>query len=538
MNHETLKEKALKADKALINGDIVTVEVVGEEILPFNRSAGLAYLGVAALRKEDYKKAEKLLLESYQLNNNQTLALVNLIPVYLKLKEYEKAVTYGEKAYKQQKNSVSVAINYSAALLQEQRAKEALEILLPLYNEDNPNNLVLSGIISCYRGLFDRTNAEKYLQIAEDIFGDNHDVIRLRADTLAETDPKAALPAFKAAIEKKPDNVPSKWNMSLVQLRLEHFEEGWVNYDNGLRKEVGKIGRPLPLLFEGVQRILDIKELDKSKWTIVVAEQGIGDQILFLGCFNEYLADYPKTILICEKRLHSLLRRSFPGLSLYPYGLGQMLPSLGDLINGLLPIGSIQKSYRSSVENFERGKSTYLKPDLQLVDKYRDQLRKHAGTRKIIGFSWKGGFWERAQRTKTLDIEHWNAIFEQTDALFVSLQYGDIQKEREFTASRYENIKWIDGIDFKKDIDKWFALICACDDIVSVSTALVHFAGAAGKHVHLLLSDKGNPFIWGLERTSSIAYKNIDIYRKKPDESMSEYFNNVQIKLSKNNETV
>jgi len=94
-------------------------------------------------------------------------------------------------------------------------------------------------------------------------------------------------------------------------------------------------------------------------------------------------------------------------------------------------------------------------------------------------------------------------------------------------ASKYKNIRWIDGLDFKKDLDGWFALMCACDEIISVSTALVHFAGAAGRSIHLLLSDRGAPFIWGLEGDTSIAYPDIKIHRKQVSQSNDEFFEGV-----------
>jgi hypothetical protein len=168
-----------------------------------------------------------------------------------------------------------------------------------------------------------------------------------------------------------------------------------------------------------------------------------------------------------------------------------------------------------------------LSPDQEKVAKFRDILLKKTGASRVIGFSWKGGYWERAQKTKTLDIELWDPIFSREDLIFVSLQYGEVAKEKAYLSQRFKNVKWIDGLDFKKDLDGWFALACACDDVISVSTALVHFAGAAGRSVHLLLSDRGAPFIWGLSDTSSIAYPNIKIYRKSILQTNEDFFHQV-----------
>lgn len=530
MNQNELIKLAAEVEKSLRDNDLSKAETLANSILRYNRSAGLAYSGIVYLRREIYDRAEECLLESFQLNAKQHLALANLIPTYLKKRDFKKAVAFGEQAYSVMPKNQSVCINYAAALLQEQGYKRALEVLLPHYNADKPNVSILSGLISCYRSLFMRSEAEEMLAIAEAHFGDKPEILRLKADSLAELNPNEALIAFQKVLEIDPKNVATRWNLSLVQLRLGNFKEGWINYENGLLPEVGKIGRPIPKIFEGALRISDVDKIDPEKWTYAVCEQGIGDQILFLGVLKQFLLDYPKTILIAEKRMTVLLRRSFPNLPVYPFGVGPLVASNRKICNGYIPIGSIQRKYRNSRLDFVNNRNIYLTPDQEKVKKFREILFKKTGAKKIVGFSWKGGFWERAQKTKTMEIELWDPIFKKNDIIFVSLQYGEIAKEKAFLTGRFNNIRWIDGLDFKKDIDSWLALACACDDIVSVSTALVHFAGAAGKSVHLLLSDKGSPFIWGLEDNESIAYEDVKIYRKKLSQSTEEFFEKVSSK--------
>ena len=524
MKQNELVKFAQEADEALKANDLTKAGDLADALLRFNRSAGLAYKGVVALRQEDYDKAEEYLLESFQLNAKQHLALANLIPTYIKKRDFKKAVAFGEQAHAAMPKNQSVGINYAAALLQEQGYSKALDILKPHYNAAEPNVSVLSGLISCYRSLFMKEEADELLAVAEQHFGDKHEIIRLKADTLAERSPEGALASFKAALEKDPHNIATRWNMSLVQLRLGEFEEGWINYDNGLLPEVGKIGRPLPKLFEGARRITDMAEIDPDKWTFAVCEQGIGDQVLFLGVLPQFLRDFPKTVLIAEKRMRPILVRSFSDLPVYSYGAGPMLASNPDICNGFVPIGSFQKKYRSSKEDFIANRNIYLSPDQGKVAKFREILLQKTGAKRIVGFSWKGGYWERAQKTKTLEIELWDPIFQHEDTIFVSLQYGEVAKEKDFLAKKFKNVRWIDGLDFKKDLDGWFALMCACDDIISVSTALVHFAGAAGRSVHLLLSDRGAPFIWGLHDDFSIAYPDIKIYRKHPEQANEAFF--------------
>lgn len=491
-----------------------------------NVSAGLAYLGVIALREGKVDEAERCLTESYTVNEKQILALVNLVPVYLKLKNAKKAIAYGEIAMEVVKDNQQLTFNYVSALISDQQYQKAIDIFEPLHDPDKPNLVILSGLISSYKSIFKTDKAFEYIAQAEKAFPDNASVGKIKADAMVEKDPLKALAQFKKTLaSSKANKVQTAWNMSLLQLRCGEFEEGWVNYDHGLSSIVGKIGRPLPKVFNDVPMITDCDLLDKDKWTVAVCEQGIGDQVLFLGALNQFKKEYDKLILICERRLMPIYKRSFPEIPVFEYGFGQMMRGQLNTMNGIVPIGSIQKRYRSSRIDFERNNVAYIKPNIEITEKYRKALIEKIGKKRIIGFSWKGGYWERAQRTKTIDIELWEPFFKRNqDAVFVCLQYGDVTKEKKYLASRYNNIRFIDGLDFKKDIDGWVALANACDEIISVSTALVHFAGAAGKRIHLLLSDLGNPFIWGLNDTRGICYPDVPIYRKRKEQSTEDFF--------------
>ena len=270
MKQNELMKLAADADDALKNNLLDKALEISEVISHYNRSAGLAYKGVVALRKEDFDLAEELLLESFQLNAKQHLALANLIPTYIKKRDFKKAVAFGEQAFSAMPTNHSVCINYAAALLQEQDYAKALDVLKPLHDPDKPNVSIVSGLISCYKSLFMKAESEALLDIAEKYFGDKPEILRLKADSMAEQNPTDALKAFQNVLNVDPKNIATRWNMSLVQLRLGHFKDGWINYDNGLLPEVGKIGRPLPKLFEGANRIVDMDEIDPDKWTSTV----------------------------------------------------------------------------------------------------------------------------------------------------------------------------------------------------------------------------------------------------------------------------
>ena len=123
-------------------------------------------------------------------------------------------------------------------------------------------------------------------------------------------------------------------------------------------------------------------------------------------------------------------------------------------------------------------------------------------------------------------MEYWAPIFKR-DALFVNLQYGNIQKELKYIAENNIDRTFLKGVDFVNDLDDWLAIAGACDGIISVSTALVHFAGAVGQKVAVVMPSKYGPWHLGVDDKQSIAYKNVRIYRPEKGEPLENTINNV-----------
>jgi len=143
-----------------------------------------------------------------------------------------------------------------------------------------------------------------------------------------------------------------------------------------------------------------------------------------------------------------------------------------------------------------------------------------------------GGYWDRQQRTKSLEFEVFcNLLAKVPNVRFLSLQYGDVGAAKKYATENAIPITFIDGVDFKKNMESWLSLIALCDYHISVSTAHVHFAAAMGKRVELVLGDRQAPFIWGLSEGKSIPYPSVNIHRKSLRESHGEYFERIRESL-------
>ena len=89
--------------------------------------------------------------------------------------------------------------------------------------------------------------------------------------------------------------------MSLHLLRARDLERGWECWEQGFHPIVGTMGRNLPNRITKMERADSGGKIDKNKWTIVCAEQGIGDQILFMHSMNEAIQELGRFYTLLKK---------------------------------------------------------------------------------------------------------------------------------------------------------------------------------------------------------------------------------------------
>jgi tetratricopeptide (TPR) repeat protein len=487
------------------------------------RAPALAILAAIAMKKGENQKADVFFNQSLREEPDNVIANGNYASLLLAQKNPKRALPYAKKASELAPNVLQFALYLVAAYADADRYADAAAVLSPFVSVDKPDAKALLNYATVLRADLKAEEALKTLERARALYPDDQECQRAAADAYAEIDPVVAREAFKKILEEKPDNISLRWNVSFVELRLRNFAEAWDMYEAGLSEKVGKIGRPLPAQVKCLPLVTDLNSLNPDKWTFFSAEQGIGDQVLFYGALEEGLKHTPKVALVGEDRMIPVLKRAFPGVGVYTYGFASSLARQTDRFNGVFPIGSLMKHFRRDIGSFELNQRVYMFPDEEKTKKLRQTLVSKIGNKTLVGVSWRGGYWDRQKRTKSFDFEVFSKIFKGQNYQFISLQYGDVSEEKKFAKENSLPITFIDGMDFKKDIDGWFALACACDRILSVSTALVHFAGAAGKRVDLLLGDYQAPFIWGTEEGPSIAYVDVHVHRKKKQEDPANY---------------
>ena len=487
--------------------------------------------GLITISMGDLVATERILLRAIRFPECGVKPYKNLVSVYSQMGRLRDALPLAKKAHDMEPDNLDIGLLYINCLLDLARADDVIKVADKLLLKNENHRQLMLAKASALRAGFRPGESSELTDKILDLYPNEPTAMRMKADILGDKDSAAAVELYDKAAEivmktrGKPD-IAMMWNSSLHLLRTRDFKRGWECWELGFAKEVGTMGRNLIPQVKVLPRADENKDFDPEHWTLVVVEQGIGDQILFLSVMEEAIEEFKNIILIVEARMKSIIERSFPNLQVGLPGLLESWQSNALKKNGYIPLGSLPGRYRQSVESFTSYKKAFLQVNGDLYVQYQQQLKSIANGRPIVGISWSGGYWAAQKRAKGLAIENWLPIFER-GALCVNLQYGDTSKEEQFLKEKGFEFITFPKVDYKKNLEDWLAIAAACDGIISVSTALVHFAGACGQKVGIVMPEPQGPWILGIDDTWSIAYPNVAIFRRNREETVRDLVDRV-----------
>jgi tetratricopeptide (TPR) repeat protein len=295
-----------------------------------------------------------------------------------------------------------------------------------------------------------------------------------------------ALRLFDALLARDPDDAQTRLMRACALLKQGEFRRGWRDY--AVRHQAHaqavhtRAGEAVDAATEGSEAPwLESPADARDRRVRVLAEQGLGDQIMFASCLPDLAAAGAQCTVECDARLKSLFERSFPGLS-----FTSELAAPGAFAAGEHDLrvwaGTLPAFFRNDWSDFPPH-AGYLRADQAAVSAWRTRLAQ-LGSRPKIGLSWRGGMVTTRRQLRSL------ALSDLVRALgdcgeFVSLQYGDCSDElREHARSGLPAVHhWAEEL---QDYDNTAALVTALDGVVSVCTAVAHLSGALGRPLWVL----------------------------------------------------
>lgn len=303
--------------------------------------------------------------------------------------------------------------------------------------------------------------------------------------------------ALRKAIHLRPGGAVAHWNLSLIRLLFEDYEEGWREFEWRWQVE----GLPTPRrAFPGPAWQ---GEDPAGKRILVFWEQGFGDTIQLSRYVPELKARGATVIFEAQPNL----LRLFQGLpwidELVAYG--QPLPAF----DAHVPVMSLPRLLKVDPDP-ARCNAPYLKADPGLTAEWGRRLSHCRGFR--VGLVWAGNPAFDASQFRSPGLERFARLFDLEGVNFLSLQVGEARKDLQERAGFASPIQDIGA--HLRDFADTAAVVANLDLVISSDTGMLHICGAMGRPAWAMISYPAD-WRWRLEGDVSHWYPSVSLFRQK-----------------------
>ncbi len=404
----------------------------------------MALLGRALVHVQEFKLAKPLVAEALERLPGDVPLLLAMAEIRSEQRRYVDAGALYERAYKLQPTIQTKGL-LADAWVNGCRYEEAHALIEEIIAEEPESAKQLVG---------PRVHALTYLG--------RHDEV---------------LPMLNDAIDKHPNEPARRFPRAMIHLLNERFAEGWDDYAFRQLASTPHL-RVLPFPRWGGEPLA-------GKTILVLAEQGLGDQVMFASCLPDLLALEPsRTIVEVVERVAPTVMRSFPTCQVIATNQGNdftWVTQLGD-VDYFAAMGDLPRYFRRERAAFPEHRG-YLQASVERVAHWTRQMSA-LGPQPKIGISWRGGTEITRQSVRTMALNDLMPLAQACDAAFVCLQYGDVGSDvADAAAAGLKAHYWPEAI---KDLDDFAALISTLDLVITVCNTTVHYAGALGRPVWVM----------------------------------------------------
>lgn len=431
----------------------------------------VAELGKALERAGDYQRAAPLLEQALLKRPDDVSLLLSMALVREKQLRFEDCGTFIDKAYRLEP-SFQAKGRLAASLVNRCRYEEALTLIDEMLGESP----------GCAEGVL-LMQVESYTQLGQQ---------------------EKALPLVERHLAQQPNNGGLRFVRATIRLLNEDYGAGWDDY------AFRALGTAINL------RVLAFPQWRgeplKGKRILVLAEQGLGDQVMLSSCLPDLLALGPaKVVVEAIDRVAPTLARSFPDCEVVSTRQDSSMEWVRRYpdMDYFVPMGELPQQFRRAVSQFPSHRG-YLKASSERVEYWR-QVLGGLGPEPKIGLSWRGGTEQTRTVVRSMRPEDLATLTHGMPAQWVCLQYGKVDED--LTRAREAGLSmhyWKPAID---NLDDFAALICALDQVITVCNTTVHYAGALGQPVWVM-APKVPEWRYGLRSKRLPWYPSSRIYRQ------------------------
>ena len=469
--------------------------------------------GIFYLKNKDYPKAENFFINLVRKHPTNIQLYSYLIPTMISQRKFKDALNFAERLHNLNKsNELGLIymgiINYNL---------ENYTIALDFFERSiliNPENFdALLNIGVTFRKLGENEKAIKYFYEAADIKKDKSIVFyNLGSIYEEECDLDKAIKYYKKAISINNRDYDSIHAISLCQLTMQNYGDGFKNYEFRWLKNNFERYR--------YQNIARLKSIDKisGKKILIWHEQGLGDTIQFSRYINLLINLGANITFEVQEPLLNFLKRQF--------NCEVTHDASKDNFDFQCPLMSLPYLFKMNIENIPKI-DQHFKCDDEKVKSWRNILNL-SNDKKNLGIAISGNINQVFEYRRKIDLEYFLPLSEYFKIFIIQ---KNLYQKDEILLNKTNNIIFLGKNPQWKNFDDTSAIVKNMDFIISVDTSLVHLACSINKNTFLLLS-KPADWRWSHEKLISPEwYENITIIRQKNKNNWEDTISELQKKL-------
>jgi Tetratricopeptide repeat len=322
---------------------------------------------------------------------------------------------------------------------------------------------------------------------------------------------RAAEAHYRKAIALKEQFPDAHFNLGMLLLRLGRYPEGFAECEwRWQTSQFTPFRVPHPLWDGG-----------RLRGTLLVhSEQGAGDAMQFVRYLPMAAERCDRLLFFCPENLFPLLR-SIPGVAeLRGPGTVQMSE-----FHAYIPLMSLPHVLGTTLETVPAG-VPYLQPEPRSLDLGPPSV---PNPRLKVGLAWGGSPTHLNDRHRSCRLRDLAPLFELPDVAFYSLQVGPRAVEVRDPEVRPGIVT--DLSDRLGDFTYTAAAIGQLDLTISVDTSVLHLAGALGRPVWGMISDRSD-WRWMIDREDSPWYPTLRLFRQSRLDDWHEVFSRAAAALA------
>ena len=405
-----------------------------------------------------------------------------------------------EKALELQPNDIDLIHQIGCDLLALNDVKNAFKTFKYLLSMDPSVSSAHTNLGIIYNKVNDLGNAKNEWREALKLNStDTLAITHLGITATTEGYYEAALEYFSQCIEIDTNDITNLMNVACVYFEIGEIEKAMQLYEEWERRDWGnasedlknsfKLNYGLALFSAGqVEKAWEmfsartyvsgnhlmnpndesfplLKNIEQAegKRILLAMEQGVGDQLFFLGLLKEFKKITKCAIILqTENRLKDLLTASFPDC--------EIVTDLDlDKINAdfWLLYGDMGKLLK-----YDKDKSELCQPYLLSNTTAKYSWRKQLDKKKPnVGIIWRSGLINPRRLVNYTLLKDWIEIINNDEINTICLQYSDITEDLKELDTETRQRLIIPAFDLKDDFGSMSALLNDCDLVFGPSTA-------------------------------------------------------------------